>query len=187
MLIIFIICSRISLTLNSPFSNFSIIFSCRPGFNSCISFADSINPCISPIPSIFEMNGRGEKVSRSWRCSPVPMKMMGHEVAATLWAYQTSQKVYEGDVMVDVRGNGSSSFRMSIQFRHNNRSKVRRLLESSRLSLSSLSYHSRLAERRFERAKRHELTHRSVEDHNRTIRFDDSTNLHHLLEELSLL
>jgi hypothetical protein len=44
----------------------------------------STRPCMSPIPSSFEMKGCGAKRSRSFRCSPVPRKMMGVLVAATL-------------------------------------------------------------------------------------------------------
>lgn len=49
----------------------------------------SIRPCISPMPSSFETNGWGAKRSRSFRCSPVPKKMMGVLVAATLSSSQS--------------------------------------------------------------------------------------------------
>lgn len=77
-------CSLRSRTENSPFSNFFIMFSCRPGFAIAISCACSMRPCMSPMPSILEMKGCGANFSRSWRCSPVPMKMIGVFVAATL-------------------------------------------------------------------------------------------------------
>ena len=39
---------------------------------------------MSPIPSIFEINGCALNGSKSSMCSPVPMKVMGLWVAATL-------------------------------------------------------------------------------------------------------
>lgn len=78
-------CSFKSRIVNSPFSSFFIMFSCRSGFAIAISCARSTSPCMSPMPSILEMNGWGENFSRSCRCSPVPMKMIGVLVAATLF------------------------------------------------------------------------------------------------------
>lgn len=96
MLMIFESCSRQSRIENFPCSNFLAISCCLSGLAlamSCLkvrftietrTHMCSMRPCTSPMPNNFETKGWGANFSRSLRCSPVPKKMIGVFVAATL-------------------------------------------------------------------------------------------------------
>ena len=79
--IIFWNCSYISRSVNCPCFIFSISSSLSSNFSS---FTLSIKPSMSPIPSSLLTKGFVLNGSKSSICSPVPMKMMGLCVAATL-------------------------------------------------------------------------------------------------------
>lgn len=87
MFMTFCICSLQSRILSLPSSSFFAISFCLSGFCVAISCMCSIKPCMSPRPNNFEINGCGVNFSRSCRCSPVPRKMIGVFVAATLSVY----------------------------------------------------------------------------------------------------
>lgn len=73
-------CSYMSLSVNCP----CLIFSRSSLSSNLSSLTLSISPSMSPIPRSLLMKGLVLKGSRSSMCSPVPMKMIGLFVAATL-------------------------------------------------------------------------------------------------------
>eukprot|EP00732_Lithocolla_globosa_P006552 Lithocolla_globosa_v1_NODE_7694_length_913_cov_4.515152.p2 type:complete len:150 gc:universal NODE_7694_length_913_cov_4.515152:248-697(+) len=73
-------CSYMSRKLNCPCSSFFMRSLFWSSLSSCTF---SIKPVMSPQPSKRETNDLTTNGSRSWMCSPVPMKMMGLSVAAT--------------------------------------------------------------------------------------------------------
>lgn len=186
MLIKVVNCSRQSRSANFPSSSFFCMAFCLSGLaiaTSCLqgrhdgrgyqidSFClpnvkgsahmCSKRPCISPIPSNFEMNGEGTNRSRSLKFSPTPKKMMGVLVAATLPHRPSSDQVShkQGRPRVQIplpraagnsRRNGSTPLGVPVQLGHDDRPEIRTLLERPTLA--------------FRR-----LPDRSVEDHDRHV------------------
>ena len=73
------ICDCKSFSVNLPSWKFFIV----SAWSKSNVFTCSINPWISPIPKSFDTNCFAVKLSKSWMCSPVPMKMIGVLLAAT--------------------------------------------------------------------------------------------------------
>jgi hypothetical protein len=133
------ICSRISLMLNSPFS-IAFCMTCLD-FSLIPDWALSNNPAKSPMPNILEMKGPGANLSKSERCSPVPMNHIGVLVAATLIHYE-SQSVIDMRSLANSRGNRSTTFCVTIHLGDNDGTETGRFLERFALTFSRLTYNS---------------------------------------------
>ena len=125
------------------------------------SYICSNNPCISPMPRSLEMKGEGTNRSRSLKCSPTPKKMIGVLVAATLYDHTSQVRVISAcpvwlaghqENHAYSRRDRSTSLGVSVQFRDDDRTEIRTLLERPTLPLG------RLTDRGIENHDRHVLS-----------------------------
>jgi hypothetical protein len=203
MFIMLLSCSFISRMVNIPCSTLFIISFALSGLDICKSFVISINPCTSPIPNILDTKELGENRSRSCRCSPVPMNIIGVFVAATLTAPFQSispcpERCTSNQKAGDPRRDSTTSLRVTVHLCDDDGTKPGRLLESLALSFCSLTCTQTQSlfspcSATMIRPKQPciesglGLTDACIQNHDRKVRFHLGIDLLHLLEQLALL